>query len=139
MKKKDVIALYRDAFLEGKDEEAIRRFDEKDLSKQYGSIMAWKRRQRLANADGNTEQSSVNSILELLKKAKKDVAALESLLPKDRERLSTAINLLKEDIDNFDRIRKARLLRQLESEQEKMNREKDNLDRKIEALRQELG
>lgn len=69
MKKTETIALYRDAFLEGKDEETRRKFDEKDINKQYSSIIAWRRRRNISSDDD--EQPSAALALELLKKAKK--------------------------------------------------------------------
>lgn len=137
MKKTETIALYRDAFLEGKDEETRRKFDEKDINKQYSSIIAWRRRRNISSDDD--EQPSAALALELLKKAKKVINDLDSLSPRDSEKLWDAANEVADDVNNFDRIKKSRLIKELESEKEKLQRQGENLERKIEALKQQLS
>ncbi|MDE5675599.1 MAG: hypothetical protein K2I44_09700, partial [Muribaculaceae bacterium] len=76
---------------------------------------------------------------EALRKVKKAIPSLDSLSPKDADRLRTALHEIYYDIDNFDKIKKGQLLRELESEKEKIVKQTESLDRKIEALRQELS
>lgn len=137
MKKTETIAFYREAFLEGKDEEARRRFDEKDVDKQYASIISWKRRRNIAAEDDS--EPSVPVILEMVKKARRHINILENLSQRDSDKLLQAINELFDDVANFHRIRKEKLIRDLEAEKEKIARQEENLARKIEALRQELS
>lgn len=82
---------------------------------------------------------SVATILEALKKVKRAIPALDTLSPKDADKIRTALNEIYNDVDNFDKIKKGQLLRELESEKEKIERQTENLQRKIEALRQELN
>lgn len=144
MKKTDTIAFYRDAYLEGKSDEERRMFDEKGIDKQYGCIMAWKRRARLA-AQGKSESKStfepvtVSSILALLKKAKEDIAILEKLNDAERGKLQDAISGVKDEVDNFDRYRLVKLVEMLESKREEINKEEEKLRRQIEELRQQLS
>lgn len=137
MKKTETIALYIDEYLNGKSEEERQQFYEKPVDKQYSTIMAWKRRRDLAGSNANV--SSVAAMTEALRKVKKAIPALDSLSPKDADRLRTALHEIYYDIDNFDKIKKGQLLRELESEKEKIIKQTESLDKKIEALRQELS
>lgn len=127
MKKSETIAMYRDAYLEGKDEIDRRSFEEKDEARQYAAIMSWRRRQEQAATD---REASPSAVLEAVKKARKVLLALNELAPKDRERLSAATAELKADIDNFDIILKGRRLRELRSQ-------RSSLDKEIELLESE--
>ncbi len=136
MKKTDTIALYLDEYMSGKSEEDKNKFLEKPVDKQYAAIMAWKRRKEISGATGSP--ASPAAMLEVLKKIKKAIPELDSLSQKDSEKLRTALNEIIYDIDNFDKIKKAQLLRALEDEKDRISRQGEDLDRKIEALRQEL-
>lgn len=136
MKKTETIALYIDDYLNGKSDDDRQRFHEKPVDKQYSTIMAWKRRREIANSNANL--TNVSAMVETFKKIKKAIAELDTLSSKDAEKLHIAINEIICDIDNFDKIKKSQLLRELESEKERIARETENLERKIEALRQEL-
>ncbi|MBD5358410.1 MAG: hypothetical protein HDR88_15730 [Bacteroides sp.] len=138
MKKIERIALYREAFLKGKSEEECRKFDEKDIDKQYGSIMAWKRRSDAATTH-KKEEASVNAIISLLKRVKLDIPSLKTLSEEDRGRITDAINAAMEEVVNFDRNKKAILLKKLESEREEINKQGETLNRQIEELRQQLS
>ncbi len=127
MKKSDTIALYRDAYLEGRDEVDRRAFYEKDEARQYAAIMSWRRRQEQAATD---REASPSGVYDLIKKARKVLLALNELAPKEKERLSIAANELKNDIDNFDIILKGRRLRELRSQ-------RDSLAKEIEMLESE--
>ncbi|MDE6421927.1 MAG: hypothetical protein K2K95_00750 [Muribaculaceae bacterium] len=127
MKKSDTIALYRDAYLEGRDEIDRRAFYEKDEARQYAAIMSWRRRQEQATTD---REASPSGVYDLIKKARKVLLALNELAPKERERLSVAANELKTDIDNFEIILKGRRLRELRSQ-------RDSLAKEIEMLESE--
>lgn len=125
MKKSETIALYRDAYLEGKDEIDRRSFDEKDEARQYAAIMSWRRRQELAAAG---KEASPSFVLETVKKARKLLLALNELVPKDRERLSAATAELKDDIDNFELILKGRRLRELRNQRSSLDKEIEQLE-----------
>lgn len=125
MKKSETIALYRDAYLEGKDEIDRRSFEEKDEARQYAAIMSWRRRQEQAATD---REASPSAVLEAVKKARKVLLALNELAPKDRERLSAATAELKNDIDNFEIILKGRRLRELRSQRSSLDKEIEQLE-----------
>lgn len=128
MKKSETIAMYRDAFLEGKDEIDRRRFDEKTEDKQYAAVMAWKR--RLALSSGPREKSSAAAIADSLKRIKKEIEQLTDLSPREATKIHAMIESISYDITNFDLIKKGRRLRQLKSQRQ-------NLDREIELLENE--
>lgn len=136
MKKTDTIALYIDEYMSGKSDEDRNKFLEKPVDKQYAAIMAWKRRKEIAGASGSP--ASPAAMMEVLKKIKKTIPELDNLSQKDADKLRSTLNEIIYDIDNFDKIKKAQLLRELENEKDRISRQGEDLDRKIEALRQEL-
>lgn len=125
MKKSETISIYKEAYLEGKDENERRRFEERDEARQYAAIMSWKRRQDIASAD---KEASPNGVMEAIKKARRLLLALNELSPKDGARLSAATAELKEDIDKFDIILKGRRLRELRSQRESLDKEIEQLE-----------
>ena len=138
MKKSETVALHRDAYLLGKDEEAIKRFNEKELEKQYIAIMNWKRKQNAA-AGVSALSSTVKDVLAHLKEAHKSLQKLETLSPKDSEKLHNAVEDFKQSIIDFEKIKKQQLIQELKSKKDKLYSEGQDLERKIEALQQELN
>ena len=128
MKKSDTIALYRDAYLEGKDEIDRRKFEEKPDDKKYAAIMAWKRRQTLSAE--MRDKPSVNTLVETLKKICKDIENLPELSPKDASKLQALTESITYNITNFDMIKKGQRLRMLKSQ-------RSSLDKEIEILESE--
>ena len=100
MKKSETVALYRDAFLAVKDEDAIQKFAEKELEKQYIAIMNWKRKQK-ASAGMSALSSTVKDVLSHIKEAHKSLQKLETLSPKDSEKLHMAIEDFRQSINDF--------------------------------------
>lgn len=145
MKKTETIALYKEAFLAGKPEEIRRKFEEKDVEKQYSSIIAWRRRQRKSTADAPEEEKmekqplTPSSILASLREIKNTIPTFDELPHEMREQLLGVLGEIISDIHNFDRIKKSQLLSKLESEQEEINRQRDTLQQRIDSLRQELS
>lgn len=129
MKKEETIALYLEDFLAGRSQEAREKFLAKDISKQYGSIMAWKHRNTVAKPRVNV---TAQSVLDSMRKIRKSLAAVESLSAKEISRLRESAQAFISDIDNFESLKKNQLLLQLENEQLKIARQ-------IESLRQEMG
>jgi len=125
MKKTETIALYRDTFLEGRDEIDRRKFDEKNVDKQYASIMAWKRRKELANT---TNKISVSSISGILKNVKKTIVELPELQTKDAEKLVALVDAIKSEIADFEIIKKGQLLRKLRSQRNSLDKEIEQLE-----------
>ncbi len=128
MKKSDTIALHKEAFLEGKDEIDRRRFEEKSLDKQYGSIMAWKRRQNLAKAPND---KSAATIINSLKAAWKMIPELQELPQKEAEKMLSLAESIASDVKNFDLIKKSQLLDKLKSQRESLDREIEMLEASV--------
>lgn len=143
MKKSETIAFYKEAFLAGKPEDVRRKFEEKDMEKQYSSIIAWRRRQRKAAPSeedkGEAALPTPADILSSLLKIKEEVPALENLPHEIREQMLGVLGEITSDVHNFDRIKKSQLLSKLENEQEEINRQRDSLQQRIDSLRQELN
>lgn len=144
MKKTERIALLRDEYLKGRSEEERRLFDEKDVDKQYGAIMAWKRRRqesskKIKETADEKEEATVSSIVAVLNKVRDDIHSLKSLTDEDRGRLYDAFNAATDQVNNFDRYKKSELLQRLESERDEVFRHGENLNRQIDELRQQLG
>lgn len=143
MKKTDTIAFYKEAFLAGKPEEVRTRFEEKDVEKQYSSIIAWRRRQRKAESKNEepTPEDTLTpaSIIDSLKQIKDAVPQLESIAQHEREQILGLLGDITSDIHNFDRIKKSQLLSRLESEQQEIDRQRNSLQERINNLRQELS
>lgn len=135
MKKTETIALYLDDYFNGKSDEEKQSFYEKSIEKQYSAIMAWKRRRDMSGAASNP--SSVATILEALKKVKRAIPALDTLSPKDADKIRTALNEIYNDVDNFDKIKKVSYCANWNPK--KIERQTENLQRKIEGTRQELN
>lgn len=125
MKKTDTIAMYREAYLAGRDEADRKAFEEKDVARQYTAIMSWKRRQELAASAPSrlAGQGSVASIIEAVRNACKALQSMEELSSRDSERLSEAVSQLRYELENFDIIRKGRRLKELRSRRSELDRE----------------
>lgn len=144
MKKTERIALLRDEYLRGKSDEERRMFDEKDVDKQYGAIMAWRRRKQESSKKVNEtveekEEVSVSTIVAVLNKVKDEIHSLKSLTDEDRGRLYDALNAATDQVNNFDRYKKSELLQKLESERDEIFRKGESLNRRIDELRQQLS
>ncbi|MDE5874497.1 MAG: hypothetical protein K2H15_02525 [Muribaculaceae bacterium] len=140
MKKTETIALYKEAFLAGKDEETRRRFEEKDVEKQYGSIIAWRRRQKKSQSEQEeTDVMTPAAIIDCLKKIKKNIPDLPTLGQTEAEKLLSLTGEIADDVRNFERIKKSQLLSRLESEQQEIDRQRNSLQERINNLRNELN
>lgn len=144
MKKTERIALLRDEYLKGKSDEERRMFDEKNIDKQYGAIMAWKRRKlesskKVKETVEEKEEATVSSIVAVLNKVRDEIHSLKTLTDEDRGRLYDAFNAATDQVNNFDRYKKSELLQRLESERDEVFRHGESLNRKIDELRQQLS
>lgn len=128
MTKAENIALHRNAYLEGRTEEFIRKFDEKPEQQQYSAVMAWKN--RCEKKQGPAKHSPA-SICELLKEAHKILLSLQDLSRKDAERISSFALRISDDSINFEIIKKDRRLKQLNSERERLDKEIRELEQSL--------
>ena len=140
MKKPETIAYYRDKFFEGKSDEYKAKFDQKTVDQQYAAIMAWKSKAKdLGVATGELAKVTMANVLSHLKHAHKMLTNLPSLSAKESIKVQKILDSVKDTIDNFDRVKKTQLIAELQSQKEKLQKDSDNLSRKIEELQQELN
>lgn len=110
MKKEEVIQKYLEEYLQGKDEAARENFLSKGIDRQYGNIMAWKRR-HLTKA--SRESVTAEQLLDEIKVAVLHVRNLQEMTEKEAAKLLHQTELLKEAIKTFDDMQKERKLAEL--------------------------
>lgn len=138
--KSEIIAEARDEFLAGKSEEYKNKFNEKTEQQQYVAIANWKRNAKnLGDATKELAKATAANVLGYLKDAHKKLVKLESLSPKEAEKIQIMLDKVKQSVDNFDKIKDQQLLQALKAEKEKLAKQNENLDRQIEALQNKLG
>lgn len=137
MKRTDTIAMYLEGFLAGKPEGTREKFLAKDINKQYASIMAWKHRQGMAAK--SSSDVTATDIANSVRSAARMIVKLETCSDADLKRINKAIEELQDQLNNFDKIKKERLLSQLENEQLRISREGDEIRRQIDELKKQLG
>jgi RNA processing factor Prp31 len=131
MKKQDTIALYREAYLEGKSDDARRKFDEKEINKQYQVIMTWKRRHGNAKADTSTSPATPAAIADTIRKMVKAVGDLPYLNEGDMHMLLEATDQLRNAIANYEINKLDRQLAELTSS-------RDDIQNRINQLENQL-
>ncbi|MCH5238016.1 MAG: hypothetical protein J1E95_09495 [Muribaculaceae bacterium] len=140
MKKSETIAVYREDFLSGKSEEYRNKFENKTESQQYQAIMNWKSNAlKLGQATNDLAKVTMKNVIAHLKDAHKKLKNLPALSTAEQLKIQKLLDSVKDTIDNFDRVKKEQLLVKLQGEQEKLQRDKENLSSQIEKLRNELG
>ncbi|MCH5229546.1 MAG: hypothetical protein J1F12_06075 [Muribaculaceae bacterium] len=138
--KSETIAEFRDEFLSGKSEDYKNKFNEKSEDQQYAAIANWKRNAKnFADASKDLAKVTASNVIAYLKDAHKKLTKLETLTPKEAQKIQDVLDAVKGSIDNFDRIKKEQLLKVLISEKERLARQGNDLDRQIENLQNQLG
>lgn len=136
----ETVAENRDAFLAGKSESYVQKFDQKTLDQQYAAIANWKRNAR-AFADSSKEvaKATAATVMGYLKDAHKKLQKLEMLSPREAQKLQNLLDSFKNTIDNFDRVKKEQYLEYLKSEKQRLERQGEGISKQIEDLQNELG
>ncbi len=124
MGKAETVAKYADEFLKGKSEEAKARFREKELGKQYASIMQWRSKQR--KSSGSREVCAAD-IAALIKQAKSELQRLSSLDERESRTLYAEIDALRLALGDYEEEQRQRRIRDLETRREEINRELQRL------------
>lgn len=137
--REDTVALYREEMLAGKSEKFIEEFNAKDTNRQYQAIMNWRRTMRRNQAPYNDKLLySFANFVKIMKEADEVIENLAALNAKDSEKALELIELVKSKIINFDKIKKQRILDDLMKEEELINKQGDNIRKKIADLKKEL-
>ena len=138
--KSDTIASYLDAFLSQKSEKYREKFLNKNEAQQYAAIMQWKSNaKKLGMATKNLAKVTTKDVVAHLKDAYKKLTSLDNLSPSDQVKLVGMIDKMKGAIDDFDRIKKRELLKNLQNEKEQLSKKGTQLDQEIEKLLNELA
>lgn len=137
--REQTIEFYRKDFIEGKSEEAIKKFDSKPAHQQYADIMNWKRKITKQTKEANgVVIASISNVLKYLKSANQEIENLTNLSAKDADKTLQAVEIIKDNIQNFDRIRKQHQLAELIKQEEKLQKEGDSLRKRIADIQKEL-
>lgn len=136
----ETVAENRDAFLAGKSEEQINKFNEKTLDQQYAAIAAWKANaKKLGDSTKEVAKATAATVVSYLKEAHKKLQKLESLSPKEAQKLMNMLETVKGSIDNFERMKKEQYLAYLKAEKEKLQKQGNDLEQQIQNLQNELS
>ena len=136
----ETIAEHRDEFLSTKSEDYKNKFYQKTENQQYAAIANWKRTAKnFGMATKDLAKVTATTVVSYLKDANKKLQKLENLSPKEAEKIQQLLDAVRNSIDNFDRMKKQQLIETLKLEKEKLAKQGNDLDRKIEELQSQLG
>ena len=136
----ETVAENREAYLNGKSEDQVNKFNEKTLDQQYSAIMAWKNSaKKLGEATKEVAKVTGSTVLAYLNEVHKKLQKLETLTPKEAEKLMNKLETMKGSIDNFERIKKQQYLAYLQAQKEKLQKQGNDLDEQIQKVQNELA
>ena len=129
-----------DAFLADKSDDYKNKFYNKTERQQYAAINNWKRNAKnLGVATKDLAKVTASNIVAYLKDAHKKLQKMETLSPKDKQKIVSWLDNIKGSLDNFDRIKKQQLLEALQSEKVELAKKNDDLEKQISNLQNELA
>ena len=124
MGKVETVQLYLDNYLAGKAPDFCERFKDKSIDKQYAAIMAWRRKQRIAE---DTPQTC-NEIVDHIQRTCTLVSNMSGIKESDVARLENEVYALADYLSGF----KAELRRR---EIEDLERRRAEIEAKLNELR----
>lgn len=95
MSRQDTVNKYIDAFLKGRGPEACEKFRAKDLSKQYSSIMQWRRKMRIIEST----PKSTRDIIEALKRTAQMISNAPEMTEQDAATINNELQALHSTLD----------------------------------------
>lgn len=113
MAKIDSVNKYRDEFLAGKTPAQIEKFNNKDVDRQYASIMTWRHKQRLNDA----KSTSAADIIEHLRLTRTKISSLPLMTCDDADRIEAELESLSGFLTEWRTRRKEEEIRELENQQ----------------------
>lgn len=138
--KSETVAELRDQFLEGKSEEYKEKFNQKTLDQQYAAIANWKSSAKnLGNATKDLAKVTASTVVSYLKDAHKKLQKLETLSPKETEKIHKMLNTVKDTVENFTNLKKQQLIKELQDEKVRLAKQNEEIDRQIQSLQNELA
>lgn len=114
MGKADTVARFIDDFLKGKSEEAQQRFREKEIDKQYSSIMQWRSKSRRSQQP----VSPGNEILNELRGVKNKISKAPLINSQECRLIYSEIEALRNTLSIYEEEQKMRRIRELEAQKE---------------------
>ena len=114
MGKADTVARFIDEFLKGKSEEAQQRFREKEIDKQYSSIMQWRSKSRRSQQP----VSPGNEILNELRGVKNKISKAPLINSQECRLIYSEIEALRSTLSIYEEEQKMRRIRELEAQKE---------------------
>lgn len=136
----ETVEKLRDEFLNTKSEEYRNKFNQKNIDQQYAAIANWKRNAKnLSMATKDLAKVTATNVVAYLKDAHKKLQKLETLTPKEAQKILNLLDKVKGSVDNFDRIKKQQLLVSLKNEKAKLAKQGNDLDKQIEELQNQLS
>lgn len=90
-------------------------------------------------ATKNLAKVTAATVMGYLKDAHKKLLKLENLSPKEAGKIQAMLDNVRAAVDDFDTNRKKQLLETLKSDKEKLAKQGEILDKKIQALQNQLG
>lgn len=114
MGKADTVARFIDEFLKGKSEEAQQRFREKEIDKQYSSIMQWRSKSRRSQQP----VSPGNEILNELRGVKNKISKAPLINSQECRLIYSEIEALRNTLSIYEEEQKMRRIRELEAQKE---------------------
>lgn len=130
MAKIDTINKYMEQYLAGKSEKAIQRFHEKDVDKQYQSIMTWRYNMRKRGVDIGDEREG-KDIVEELRGVRRRIDRCRSL---DEQLLDDVERELQSLIEYVQQTRR----RLRVSEIERLENCRNEIEERLQALRRQV-
>ena len=138
--KSETVAEFRDEFLAGKSEEYKEKFNQKSLDQQYSAIANWKNSAKnLGNATKDLAKVTASTVISYLKDAHKKLQKLETLSPKETEKIHNMLNTVKDTVENFTTLKKQQLIKELQDEKVRLAKQNEEIDRQIQSLQNELA
>ena len=138
--KSETVAEFRDEFLAGKSEEYKEKFNQKSLDQQYAAIANWKNSAKnLGNATKDLAKVTASTVISYLKDAHKKLQKLETLSPKETEKIHNMLNTVKDTVENFTTLKKQQLIKELQDEKVRLAKQNEEIDRQIQSLQNELA
>lgn len=137
--KEQTVEFYKSEYLSNRDDNFIKKFEQKTPEQQYIAIMNWRRYQRVtASKDSEENKASFSSFIKFLKNAETEILNLTTLSPKEAEKACELLDNIKTNVINFDKIQKQKLIDELIKQEENLQKESDSLKQKIADLKKEI-
>lgn len=132
MSKQETINKYREEFLKGRSEAFIAKFNEKDETRQYQSIMTWRYNRRKGQKGSDAARSAAiaaETPLQLVERLKHAIMKLQDTAELDE---------VGEQVKNLQTLVADKRRRMMLQEIDNLENSRQEISRRLEMLRQQL-